>query len=463
MTDWKDRQVLIVGAARQGLALVRFLAKNGAKVTITDSRSLEQLADARARLEDLPVEWVLGEHPLSLLDQTQFIGVSGGIPLTIPLIQRAFDLCIPLTNDSQIFLEYAPCRVVGITGSAGKTTTTSLVGRMLQAAVDSNPADQRKVWVGGNIGNPLIENIEEMKPTDIAVMELSSFQLQQMTISPRIAAVLNITPNHLDRHGTMDYYIEAKAAILDYQHEDDIAVLCRDDFHSTSLTDRVVGWLYTFGRSTLSREQLGTFIRDDHIWLKDEKGERKIMPLDMIELRGEHNQLNVMAACTIAAVAGFSPEAMRQGVQGFKGVQHRLELVRELDGVKWYNDSIATAPERSIAALKAFTEPIILLAGGKDKNLPWQEFAEKVRQKVDHLILFGEAGPMIQDVMGEVSPGNRPYSVQVFADLQDAVQAARQAAVPGSVVLLSPGGTSYDAYFDFEERGNLFRDWVMAL
>lgn len=459
MANWRGQRVLILGAARQGLALARYLARQGALVTLNDQRSADQLAAARKANADLSIEWVLGEHPLRLLDTADMVCVSGGIPLTLPIVQEALRRGLPLTNDTQIFMDAVPCPVIGITGSAGKTTTTTMVGRMAQAAVKAS----QKAWVGGNIGLPLVDQLEQIKPADIAVLEISSFQLEQMTTSPHVAAVLNITPNHLDRHGTMEAYTAAKARLLDFQHRDDVAVLNPADAGSWGLRNRVAGRLITFSLQHPPLGQPGTFCQDGVIWLYDGYQDLEIIPQSVIQLRGTHNLYNVLAACAIAFAAGLSIEAMRSGIEGFGGVAHRLELVRTWRGSKWYNDSIATAPERTVADIQSFSEPLVLLLGGRDKNLPWDELANLIHQRVDHVILFGEAATKIHAVIGPVALGRRPYSLETCSDLHEAVQAAAQVAQPGDVVLLSPGGTSYDQFKDFEERGECFRLWVNQL
>jgi UDP-N-acetylmuramoylalanine--D-glutamate ligase len=468
MTDWDGqrfdpgRRVLIIGAARQGTALAQYMVSQGAEVVLNDRREVEELYDARQALMDLPIKWVLGGHPIELLDGVDLVCLSGGVPLTLPIVVEALARGIPLSNDSQIFLESAPCKVIGITGSAGKTTTTMLVGQMAQVAV-SSPGSEARAWVGGNIGNPLISDLDKMQSEDIVVMELSSFQLEIMTESPQIAAILNITPNHLDRHLTMEVYTEAKARIVTNQAQEDIAILNRDDPGSWGLVDRVHGNIASFGLDEFKDFQVGTYLEDEVLVLKDGSDRTALFSRDVIRLRGEHNLMNVLAACSIAHGAGFPVEAMRVGVEGFEGIPHRLELVRSWGGADWYNDSIATAPERAIAALRSFDEPLVLLAGGRDKDLPWEEFANIVRERVDHLILFGEAAALVDQVVGSVPPGSRPYTIDRCKGLQEAVGIAAQVVEPGDVVLMSPGGTSFDEFRDFEDRGEWFRSWVKEL
>ena len=472
--DWRGQRVVIIGAARQGLALAAYLARHDAHVVINDRRDPKDLADVRQQFADKVelqenVAWVLGDHPVSLLDGADWLAVSGGVPLNNPLVTAAVERGIPLTNDSQIFLDAAPCRVIGITGSAGKTTTTSLVGEMARAA--QGPG---QVWVGGNIGTPLISSVDAMHAADLAIMELSSFQLELMHTSPHIAAVLNVTPNHLDRHGTMEAYQAAKARILAHQTESDSAVLGREDPGANRLVEKVAGRLLTFGLHKPQGDAPtweGTYLLGNELRLQTLHpfADLHLFKRSAIGLRGEHNLMNVLAACAIAAAAGLPVSAMRTAVANFRGVPHRLEFVRQWRGADWYNDSIATAPERSMAAIRAFEEPLVLLAGGRDKDLPWDDFATLVSQRVDHLVVFGEAAEKILRALQacNLHPKERgersPLTITPCADLRSAVQAAAKLVEPGDVVLLSPGGTSYDEFRDFEERGECFSRWVRDL
>ncbi len=455
--QWNGKRALILGAARQGLALARYLARHGAAVTLNDRRSPDQMQTEMAAMADTGITWSLGAHPLELLQPApDLLCLSGGIPLENPLVQEALRRGIPLSNDTQIFLQAAPCKTLGITGSAGKTTTTTLVGRMAQQS-----AQYRRVWVGGNMGDPLINYVDEMTEADLAVLEISSFQSELLTVSPEIAAILNITPNHLDRHGTMEAYTAAKARLLDFQSPGAAAILNRDDEISWGLRDRRKGRLLSFGFSPLREGEEGVYEESNRFFL-NQNGKTERLPLeDAIELRGEHNRLNVMAACAIAAAAGCNAEAMRAGVSGFKGVAHRLEFVRTWRGAHWYNDSIATAPERTLAAIRSFGGPLILLLGGRDKNLPWEALAQVVRQRVDHVVIFGEAREKIETALGARVLGSKPYSITRVNTCREAVLAASRLAQPGFVVLFSPGGTSYDEFKDFEERGERFREWVL--
>jgi UDP-N-acetylmuramoylalanine--D-glutamate ligase len=470
--------VIILGAARQGTALARYLVQHGAQVVLNDRRSASEMqgvCSALAELEDHTpgsLQWFLGGHPVELLDDADLLCISGGVPLSLPLVLEARRRGIPLSNDSQIFLERVPCRVVGITGSAGKTTTTALVGLMAEKAVsaDQSTSGYRRAWVGGNIGTPLISVLDQISEDDLVVMELSSFQLELMTISPHIAAVLNITPNHLDRHGSMAAYAAAKARIIDFQSPEDTAILGRDDPGAWELTDRVRGRLMSFGLSESGLKGATvaeTFIRQDNLYYLTAETTTWLMHRSAVRLRGEHNLLNCLAACTIALAAGLPLEALRTAVASFTGIPHRMEFVRSWRGADWFNDSIATAPERTIAAVRSFDEPLVLLLGGRDKDLPWDELAALVLERVDRLIVFGEASEKIIQTLiltaERLGVTLKPGWLIRCKDLQQAVENASRIVHPGDVVLLSPGGTSFDEMSDFEERGECFRQLVMQL
>lgn len=454
MTNWAGKRVLILGAARQGLAAARWLARHGAVVTLNDRHAPGEMTAARQSLADTPVTWVLGSHPVEILDTADTLCLSGGIPLDNPVAAEAIRRGLPLTNDTQIFLEAVPCPTVGITGSAGKTTTTALVGAMAKADLGG------RAYVGGNIGDPLLNYVDAMTPGDLAILEISSFQLEQMTLSPNVAAVLNITPNHLDRHGSMEAYTAAKKRLLDFQFDQDVSVLCREDAGSWNLRESVHGKMVSFGFGRLPEGMDGTYLADGILHLRHRSLDIPLLLRERLHLRGDHNVMNVLAAFAIGDAAGLKLDAMLEAADEFRGVAHRLEFVREWNGAQWYNDSIATAPERTMAAIRAFSEPVVLLLGGRDKDLPWGDLAALVRQRAKHVVLFGEAAEKIQAAL-EQDQG--PYTLDRCQGLEKAVQAAARVAGPGDVVLFSPGGTSFDEFRDFEERGEAYRKWVSEL
>lgn len=460
------KRVVVVGFQRQGQALARWLPKVGAEVIVNDSKTAQALGiDPRAYQD---VTFVLGEHPAHLLDGTDYICLSGGVPLSLPLVQLAVERGIPLINDAQLFMERCPAPIIGITGSAGKTTTTTLVGQILTKV-------GYQTWVGGNIGHVLLDVLDQIQPQDRVVMELSSFQLEIMTISPAVAAVLNITPNHLDRHGTMENYINAKANIIRYQRPSDVAILCKDDPGSSSLERLVEGELVWFSNGSMVPD--GAFLVGDRVVLAGassyDGAPHVLCDKNDIPLRGEHNVLNVLAAAAIAGsiglavdVPGIEPEAMREVIRDFKPVPHRLEIVRVRRGVTYVNDSIATAPERLIAALHSYQEPLVLLIGGADKDLPWHDALRLALEKSRYIIVFGQSGEkQVSDKVLKTLKlmGQLHDRILRAITLEEAVQKASDIAQAGDVVLLSPGGTSYDAYKDFEARGEDFRRLVNNL
>lgn len=456
MDDYRGRSVLVIGLARQGKALSRYLVEHGADVVISDRKSAEELVEAKMELADLNVEYALGGHPLTLLDRVDTVCLSGGVPADLPIAETARARGLLITNDSQIFLDGCPAMTVGITGSAGKSTTTAWLGAM--ADHDAG----RTAWIGGNLGRPLLSDLDKMSPRDLAILELSSFQLELMSRSPDVASILNITPNHLDRHKTMAAYVEAKARILDFQGPDAVAVLGREDEGAWNLRYRVRGRQVTFGMAE-PLEGAGTYVDQDKIMWVDDGRPQPIAEVASLRLRGKHNLLNALAACALALSAGVPKKAIKEGLATFAGLPHRLELVRRVRGADWYDDSIATAPERVLAALAVFDEPLILLAGGRDKDLPWDAFARVVKRRVKYLILFGEASGKIESAIQAAPDLSEDFRYELIPGLDEAVQRAAELSQPGDVVLLSPGGTSFDAFKDFEARGAYFRELVLAL
>jgi UDP-N-acetylmuramoylalanine--D-glutamate ligase len=448
------KKVAVLGFARQGKALARWLPTIGAKVLVSDSRPMEKMVGEIADFPD--VEFVMGGHPDSMLDGVDMLCISGGVPLDLPIVLEAVKRKIPLSNDAELFMERCPCAVIGITGSAGKTTTTTLTGEIMKRAGYTT-------WIGGNIGDVLLDVLPKIERDDFVIMELSSFQLELMTTSPHTAAVLNITPNHLDRHGTMEAYIEAKAQIILHQSANNVAVLGYDDAGSRALEALAPGECVWFSGSGMVTD--GTFMAGQRLLVTGRSSvdgdPHVICSREDIPLRGDHNVLNVLAACAITGVHGVLADVMEATIRDFQAVPHRLEAVRVLNGVTYINDSIATAPERVVAALRSFNEPVVLLAGGKDKKLSWDDMIRLALMKCRHIVAFGEAGDLVVETVLRV--GGDGDSVTRVKTLEEAVAEAQKHAQSGDVVLLSPGGTSYDAYVDFVARGEHFRQLVMGL
>jgi len=467
-------KVLVVGLAREGRAVARFLAEQGATVIVTDIKPAAALSGQIAALQGLDIRFHLGSYPEALLapNQIDLLVVSPGVPLTIPFLQRAQEAGLPLTTETRLFCQLCPTPIVGISGSSGKTTTTTLVSLMLQEAGYTT-------HVGGNIGQPLITDLDQIRPSDRVVMELSSFQLEYfhprsmpgehaaLNIrpflsgwSPKVGALLNITPNHLDRHGTMTAYMQAKRSLVAYMDQNQTAVLGLDNPTTQQIGSDLSAPVHWF--SLTQRVEQGACVIDNQITLVKNHHRIPICPIEAIKLRGRHNIYNVLAACTIANAAGATVEAMATVATSFTGVAHRLEKVATKNGVTYYNDSIATSPERLIAALKAFDEPLILLAGGKDKNLPWDEAAQLIVQRTKYLLLFGQAAELIGRAVQQVQSPGQILEVRQVDSLEAAIRQAQALAQAGDIVILSPGCTSYDAYADFVARGEHFRNLVLA-
>ncbi|MBN1995684.1 MAG: UDP-N-acetylmuramoyl-L-alanine--D-glutamate ligase [Anaerolineae bacterium] len=476
-------RALVVGLGREGTALALYLAGHGLAVTATDQQPAQKLNAILPSLQEVGVSLTLGEHPVSLLDEVDLLFVSPGVPPELPFLQEARRRKIPFSAESRLFCHLCPAPIIAITGSSGKTTTTTLVGHILAAA-------GRKTWVGGNIGQPLITVVDQIQPGDAVVMELSSFQLEYFhgklneTVdlkvvagvqrqvlaallapwSPPLGAVLNITPNHLDRHPSMKDYIQAKRAIVDYQRPDGRAIMSLDN----DLT-RTIGRQLGSRTRWFSLEALlpgGAGLSGDTVVLLDQAGvAQPVVNRQQIKLRGSHNLSNILAACLIAGEAGVSVEVMGRVAATFTGVEHRLQMVRVRNGVSYYNDSIATTPERLIAALRSFDEPIVLLAGGRDKHLPWADAARVMLGKTRHIILFGEATEIIARAIDENCPAASLANPALHrcVNLEEAVHLSAQVARPGEVVLLSPGCASFDAFANFAERGEKFKEFVEQL
>ncbi len=446
------KTVLVLGFARQGRALARWLPTVGAQVIASDAKPREGFDFGES---DFPgVEFAFGGHPPELLERADLVCVSGGVPLELPIVQAALERGIRVTNDAQLFVERCPAPILGITGSAGKTTTTALTGAIMREAGFTT-------WVGGNTGDVLLDVLAQIQPDHRVVMELSSFQLELMTISPPFGAILNITPNHLDRHPSMEAYIAAKAHMIAHQASDDVAVLGWDDANARSLADQTDAQIVWFsGRDMVN----GAFMAGSRLIVSGlasvDGAPHVVCERAEIPLRGDHNILNAAAACALAGSSGVDPAVMAAAIRAFRGVPHRLETVRVLDGVTYVNDSIATAPERVLAAIKSYHEPLILLLGGRDKKLPWETLIPLALARSRQIIAFGELADL---VVKQARLFNGGSAVIQVATLEEAVSEARRRAQPGDVVLLSPGGTSFDAYADFAARGAHFRRLVAAL
>jgi UDP-N-acetylmuramoylalanine--D-glutamate ligase len=447
--DFAGRPVTIVGLGIEGADLAHFLCRQGASVTVSDSKAREQLVSRLHELADLPLAFSLGSEQATELADAEELFVSQGVPLDLPGLKAAAERGATIRSMMGLFLDLCPGPVVGITGSSGKTTTTALVAAMFEA-------DERPSFVGGNIGVGLLDHLPYVRPYTWSILEISHTQLQLVDSSPHIAAVLNITPNHLDRF-SWDEYRRLKANILTYQGAEDIAVLGHDDPECRALEPLVKGRLLRFSMAPDMPGE-GMSVENGSAVLRLDRMSEKLFALSSIRLRGRHNQANVVAAAAIAAAAGIQPDAIACAAETFAGVEHRLEFVADVDGTAYYNDSIATTPERTVAGLRSFGESVVLLLGGRDKNLPLDELVRQAAASCRAVLLFGEAAEKFADAFSRVS-----LPVERADTLEAAVDRARSLARDGDVILLSPACTSYDAYENFEKRGEHFRSLVRAM
>ena len=445
--DFTDKRVTVVGLGIEGVDMVRFLSRHHAEVTVSDSKTRERLAEQLRDVERLGVSLSLGTNDEGAIAEAEALFVSQGVPLNLPPLKTARDHGVPFLSMVGLFLELCPGPIVGITGSSGKSTTTALVNEMLKA-------DERDIFVGGNIGVGLLDHLADIRPYTWSVLEVSHTQLQLVERSPHVAAVLNITPNHLDRFDWDDYRA-LKARILAFQEADDFAVLGYDNAETRALAADVRGRLIWFSMTDDAPGD-GVFVRDGTAVSRWKGNEQPLFSLDDVRLRGEHNRENAVAAAAIALASGASPAAIAMGVRAVEGTEHRLEFVAEADGVSYYNDSIATTPERTLAGIRSFDEPVVLLMGGRDKELPLEDLAAETQKRCRAVVLFGEAGEKLQAAL---AAAGKLQTVRVET-MDEAVKAAAGLAQPGDIVLLSPACTSYDAYDNFEQRGNHFRELV---
>ncbi|HEY3582675.1 MAG TPA: UDP-N-acetylmuramoyl-L-alanine--D-glutamate ligase [Pyrinomonadaceae bacterium] len=446
------KKVLIIGAARSGVAAARFLVEQGAIVALNDQKPIDKWSPEALALKEAKVGLLPGEPPSWLLDQLDLVVVSPGVPANIIPIRYAERAGAEVIGEVELAARYLKGRIVAITGSNGKTTTTSLIGELLRNA-------GLTVQVGGNIGKPLISMVESSRDDGWTVAELSSFQLETIkTFRPSIAVVLNVTPNHMDRYETFNDYAAAKHRIFMNQTEDDVAVLNADDPVVSSWESGLRAKVMRFSvRQELER---GVFLQNGELVFRWDEGEQDLLRVDEMKLRGLHNVENVAAAFVAGIAADASIESMRETVRQFNPVEHRLEFVDEIAGVRFYNDSKATSVDATLKALEAFANDpgqVVLILGGKGKKAPYAPLAPLVRDKVRKMILIGEDAETIANELGEQAPFERS------SDMKDAVAKSFAAAEKGDVVLLAPACASFDMFESFEHRGKVFKGDIADL
>lgn len=450
-----NKKVSFIGLGRSHRELLPMFASKGAIVTLRDKRTREQIGEEADKLEAFGIKLILGENYLENLCEEDIILRTPGMNYFTPALQQARKSGAFVTSEMELFFDLCPCKIYAVTGSDGKTTTTTVISEFLKAQGFS-------VFLGGNIGFPLLPRIEQIGPDDRAVVELSSFQLISMRKSPDVAVITNVAPNHLDVHKDMQEYINAKRNI--YLHQGGISrtVINADNEITASFLPEIRGEAMQFSRRITPA--LGCYLAEDGtLTMNDRHSVTPVLHMDEIRIPGIHNVENYLAA--ISAVWGeVSKENIVSVAKNFGGVEHRIEFVRELDGVTWYNDSIASSPTRTIAGLNSFKQKLILIAGGYDKKIPFEPLAPKIIEKVKVLILMGVTAPKIEAAV-TACEGYDPDQLTILhvSSMQEAVQKAREVAEKGDIVSLSPACASFDLYPDFEARGRHFKELVNAL
>src|SRR5215467_11364657 len=446
--ELSGKRVLVIGLARTGMATVLFCVARGAMVTAADARSAEELGETARKLEELGIRLELGGSTEDILDGQELVIPSPGVPADAPLLGKARGLGLTVWSEVELADHFLYGKLVGITGSNGKTTTTALVEHILHAAEFSTV-------LAGNIGTPLIAHVGETTDHTITVAELSSFQLELIeSFRPNIAVFLNLTPDHLDRHKTMAAYGAAKARIFQNQTAEDFAVLNADDSASAAYAPRRPQ-MFWFSRKTEVGQ--GAFVRGGGIVFRGGSGDEEILPLGEIPLPGAHNLENALAAVVSARLAGARPSPVASGIRSFQGVEHRIEFVAEVQGVRYYNDSKATNVDATLKALDSFPGRILVILGGKDKDSDYTQLRNALGQKAVLALLIGAAADKIEkQIEGSVA-------IQRAGTLENAVDCAFHAAHPGDTVLLAPACASFDQFQNYEHRGRVFKELVHSL
>ena len=451
----KFRKVAVIGLGVSNKPLLNYLYFNKAKVTVFDEKTIDEIPkEIMDKITELGFKFSLGKGSLNKLNGFDIIFRSPSILPTRPELLAEKERGAIVTTEIEMLMKIAPCKIIGITGSDGKTTTTTLISEILKKA-------KYNVFLGGNIGIPLFTKLNQIKSTDIIVLELSSFQLMGMDISPNISLITNITPNHLNIHKDYDEYIDSKKNIFKYQNENDILVVNYDNRITRSFQSENPGQIIFYsGKEKLSD---GYIVDDNVIKECKEKIRKHIIKTDETVLRGKHNYENIAAA--IAVTRGLvDMETIVSAIKEFKPVEHRLEYIKTINGVKWYNDSVSSSPTRTIAGLNSFEEDIVLIAGGYDKNLDYAPLAPYIINKVQTLILIGQTADKIYEATKkEADKQQKSINIYMARDLEMAITLAKKYSKKDEVVLLSPASASFDMFKDFADRGNQFKEMVLKL
>lgn len=447
----KGKKVLVIGAAVTGVPVVKILSHFGADIILNDFKKVDELAEVIAEIDQLPIRLVAGGHPVKLAEDCDFVVVSPGVPLDIPLVQRAKALGKEVISEIELASRLTTTPIAAITGTNGKTTTTALLGEIMRAS-------GRKTFITGNIGNAMILEVENARQSDIFVLEVSSFQLESVSsFKPIVSAILNITPDHLNRHRTMENYIDAKCNIFVNQDDSDYTILNGDDPETLKLAGIPKSKVLLFSRKKEVAQ--GAFLENDQIVVRVGNKKETIIHKDKIYILGNHNLENALAATLMAYCLGVPASVIAGTLESFKGVEHRIEFVKELDGVIYYNDSKGTNTDASIKAIEAMKRPTLIIAGGYDKGSEYDDFIEAFGDVIKHMVLIGKTA----DKLEKTAYKHGFVNIHKAKDLREAVKKCHELSESGDCVLLSPACASWDMFRNYEERGRLFKEYVNEL
>ncbi|MFU0799217.1 MAG: UDP-N-acetylmuramoyl-L-alanine--D-glutamate ligase [Xylanivirga thermophila] len=451
LNDIKDKKVLVVGMARSGVSAARVLKGLGCRVIANDIKKTDELRDVEQELGPLGIELYFGVQPDDIVEQMDMVVISPGVPIYTPFVQKAKENGIEVISEVELAYRLCSAPIVAITGTNGKTTTTSLIGEILKNA-------HMNTYIVGNIGKPFVAQTKNIQDGDVVVAEISSFQLEGIKyFKPKISVILNITPDHLNRHKTMENYINTKAKIFKNANENDYVVLNSDNSLSASLDDRTKGKVLFFSSSKVLDR--GAWVQDGMVIVDVGNGKKTVCHVDDIFIPGRHNLENALAAVLVTSILGVDTKTIKSTLKSFKGVEHRIEFVDDIEEIKFYNDSKGTNPDASIKAIQAMKGPTVLIAGGMDKGLDFSDFIDAFDDIITDMVVLGET----KDKLIQSASDKGFHNVYKVETLEQAVLKAYDLAVPGGNVLLSPACASWDMFKDYEERGRIFKAAVKAL
>ena len=456
----KNKKITIMGLGLHGggLGVAKYLVRSGAKLLISDIKTKKELKPSLDQLKDFPnISYHLGGHSWNDFKNADMVFVNQAVNLHSPIIRKIKKARIPISNEMILFFELCPSQIIGVTGTNGKSTTVQLIYEILKN--NFNPQN-RKIYLGGNIGISLLEQVEEMAEKDLVILELSSFQLEFLTLikkSPHISIILNITPDHLDKHRNLEEYIEAKKNIIRFQNHEDFAILNYDDQNVKRFAKSTKAKILYFSRKL--NQKSGSFLRNDYFWTNFRGNLKQYSKKQKIKIIGEHNYENILASILVGAIYNVKSDIIKQVLKNFRGLPHRIQYVKKINGVKYFNDSKATTPISTVAALNSFDKKVILLAGGFDKKLELEKLAKEIINHSKTIILFGEMAKRLEKTILRIQSKffpNEDLPIFQVNDLEKAVKKAYQISESSDIVLLSPSTSSLDQFRDFEERGKKF-------